>query len=113
MVMLLPAVVKPVVILIKQHQRLHAVPGDTVLITSIIILLFWVFIIVRAVICGVVQRKMIDFYYSDKSGWDTHQQSMFEAYPQLGAFNMVFKFWVWPISNFYPEYKRDNHEKSI
>lgn len=27
---LLPAVVKPVVILIKQHQRLHAAPGDTV-----------------------------------------------------------------------------------
>lgn len=27
---LLPAAVKPVVILIKQHQRLHAAPGDTV-----------------------------------------------------------------------------------
>lgn len=76
------------------------------LITSIFILVFWIIIVIRIIICAVIQRKMIDFYYSDESGWDTHQQSMFDAYPQLDTFKMIFKFWVWPMSKFYPEYRK-------
>lgn len=37
---LLPAAVKPVVILIKQHQRLHAAPGDTMLERIVITIIF-------------------------------------------------------------------------
>lgn len=86
----------------------------TMLITSIFILVFWIIIVIRIIICAIIQRKMIDFYYSDKSGWDTHQQSMFDAYPQLDTFKMIFKFWVWPMSKFYPEYRKGkNHEKHI
>lgn len=106
---LLPAVVKPVVTHIKQHQRLHAAPGTgrkamLINIVLIIFCMFWCLITIRALISYFLLSEMINFYYSNESGWDRYQQSIFETYPDTDPLKIAFKFWVWPISKVYPEY---------
>lgn len=106
----LPVVVNPVVTLIKQHQRLHVAPGTgrkTMLdyIVSFALLVI-IILLVRSVIVALSVSGMIDFYYSDHSGWDTHQKSFYEAIPNIGVVHMTLRFWVWPVSRFYPEYRQ-------
>lgn len=59
---------------------------------------------IRSVICYIELGKMIEFYYSDETGWDTYQKSIYEVYPSTDILKMTFKFWVWPVSRFYPEH---------
>lgn len=92
--MRLPAVVNPVVTLIKQHQRLHVAPGTgrkTMLdyIVSFVLLVI-IILSVRSVIVALSVTGMIDFYYSHQSGWDTHQKSFYEAIPNIGVVHMTF-----------------------
>lgn len=109
MEMLLPAAVKPVVILIKQHQWLHATPGTgrKAMIVNIVLITFcvlWCLIAIRALISYFLLNEMINFYYSDESGWYRYQQSIFEIYPNTHPLKIAFRFWVWPMSKVYPEY---------
>lgn len=79
------------------------------MILTLIVTVFFVYILIRNQLVYVARGRFINYFYEeDPSGYSSGKQ-FHEALPSYDE--MLWKFWVWPLSKFYPAYRNRNRNK--
>lgn len=77
------------------------------MIIVVSILLFCLYMLVRNMMVGAIYLRFIEyFYHGDPDGYRAGNRFRNHV---ISYEEMMFKFWVWPLSSFYPSY--DAHKR--
>ena len=79
----------------------------TSMILALIVMEFFVvYILIRNQLVYIARGRFIDYFYEeDPNGYAAGKQ-FHDALPSYEV--MLWKFWVWPLSKFYPAYRNRN-----
>lgn len=79
------------------------------IILTLIVTMFFVYILIRNQLVYISRGRFIDYFYEeDPDGYAAGKQ-FHESLPSYDE--MLWKFWVWPLSKFYPAYRNRNRNK--
>lgn len=79
------------------------------IIFGLIVMVFFVYILIRNQIVYIARGRFINFFYEEDPNGYAAGKRFHEALPSYDE--MLWKFWVWPLSKFYPAYRNRNHNK--
>ena len=79
------------------------------MILTLIVTAFFVYILIRNQLVYIARGRFINYFYEeDLNGYDAGKRFN-EALPSYDE--MLWKFWVWPLSKFYPACRNRNRNK--
>lgn len=79
------------------------------MILSIIVTVFFVYILIRNQLVYIVRAGFIKYFYEEDPDGYAAGKRFHDALPSYDE--MLWKFWVWPLSKFYPAYRNRNRNK--
>ena len=81
--------------------------ADTIL--TLIVSAFFVYILIRNQLVYIVRGRFINYFYTEDPDGYSSGNIFHEELPSYDE--MLWKFWVWPLSKFYPAYRNRNSNK--
>lgn len=78
-------------------------------ILALIVTAFFVYILIRNQLVYIVRGRFINYFYEEDPNGYAAGRRFHEALPSYDE--MLWKFWVWPLSKFYPAYRKRNRNK--
>lgn len=78
-------------------------------ILTLIVTAFFVYILIRNQLVYIARGRFINFFYEEDHDGYASGKRFHEALPSYDE--MLWKFWVWPLSKFYPAYRNRNRNK--
>lgn len=78
-------------------------------ILTLIVTAFFVYIMIRNQLVYIARGRFIDHFYTEDPDGYASGKRFHEALPSYDE--MLWKFWVWPLSKFYPAYRNRNRDK--
>lgn len=78
-------------------------------ILTLIVTAFFVYIMIRNQLVYIARGRFIDYFYTEDHDGYASGKRFHEALPSYDE--MMWKFWVWPLSKFYPAYRNRNSNK--
>lgn len=78
-------------------------------ILTLIVTAFFVYILIRNQLVYIARVRFINYFYTEDHDGYVSGKRFHEALP--GYDEMLWKFWVWPLSKFYPAYRNRNRNK--
>lgn len=75
----------------------------------IFLMLFCFYMLIRNNLVHSCRGRFIAFFYDDDSDGYASGKRFHEAIPSYDE--MLWKFWVWPLSKFYPAYRNRNRKR--
>lgn len=79
------------------------------IILTLIVTMFFVYILIRNQLVYIARGRFINFFYEQDPDGYASGKRFHEALPSCDE--MLWKFWVWPLSKFYPAYRNRNRNK--
>lgn len=79
------------------------------MILSIIVTVFFVYILIRNQLVYIVRVGFIKYFYEEDPDGYAAGKRFHESLPSYDE--MLWRFWVWPLSKFYPAYRNRNRNK--
>lgn len=79
------------------------------IILTLIVTMFFVYILIRNQLVYIIRGRFINYFYKEDSDGYASGKRFHEALPSYDE--MLWKFWVWPLSKFYPAYRNRNRNK--
>lgn len=79
------------------------------IILALIVTVFCVYILIRNQLVYIYRGRFIDFFYEEDPDGYASGRRFHDALPSYDE--MFWKFWVWPLSKFYPAYRNRNRNK--
>lgn len=67
---------------------------------------FFVYMLIRNQFVYIARRRFIDYFYEEDLGGYVSGHRFHEVLPSYDE--MLWKFWIWPLSKFYPAYRNRN-----
>lgn len=80
-----------------------------VIILTLVVTVFLVYILIRNQLVYITRCRFINYFHEKDPGGYTAGKRFHEALPSYDE--MLWKFWVWPLSKFYPAYRNRNRNK--
>lgn len=78
-------------------------------ILTLIVSAFFVYILIRNQLVYIASVRFINYFYTEDPDGYSSGKIFHEALPSYDE--MLWKFWVWPLSKFYPAYRNRNCNK--
>lgn len=78
-------------------------------ILTLIVTAFFVYILIRNQLIYIARGRFINYFYTEDHDGCAAGKIFHEALPSYDE--MLWKFWVWPLSKFYPAYRNRNRNK--
>lgn len=78
-------------------------------ILTLIVTMFFVYILIRNQFVYISRGRFINYFYEEDHDGYAAGKRFHEALPSYDE--MLWKFWVWPLSKFYPDYRNRNRNK--
>lgn len=78
-------------------------------ILTLIVTAFFVYILIRNQLVYIVRVGFIKYFYEEDHDGYAAGKRFHDALPSYDE--MLWKFWVWPLSKFYPAYRNRNRNK--
>lgn len=79
------------------------------IILTLIVTMFFVYILIRNQLVYIARGRFINFFYEEDPDGYAAGRRFHEELPSYDE--MLWKFWVWPLSKFYPAYRNRNRNK--
>ena len=79
------------------------------MILTLIVTVFFVYILIRNQLVYIARGIFINYFYEEDPDGYASGKRFHEALPSYDE--MLWKFWVWPLSKFYPAYRNRNRNK--
>lgn len=79
------------------------------IILALIVMVFFVYILIRNQLVYIAHGRFIDYFYTEDPDGYASGKLFHESLPSYDE--MLWKFWVWPLSKFYPAYRNRNRNK--
>lgn len=79
------------------------------IILTLIVTMFLVYILIRNQLVYIVRGRFVNYFYEEDPDGYAAGKRFHEALPSYDE--MLWKFWVWPLSKFYPAYRNRNRNK--
>ncbi len=79
------------------------------MILTLIVMVFFVYILIRNQLVYIIRGKFIYYFYEEDHDGYSSGKRFHEVLPSYDE--MLWKFWVWPLSKFYPAYRNRNRNK--
>lgn len=79
------------------------------MIIGFVALVFFAYIFIRNSAVSDARIGFIKFFYEEDPDGYAAGKRFHEVYPSYDE--MLWKFWVWPLSKFYPAYRNRNRNK--
>lgn len=79
------------------------------MILALIVMVFFVYILIRNQLVYIASIRFINFFYEEDPERYAAGKRFHESLPSYDE--MLWKFWVWPLSKFYPAYRNRNRNK--
>lgn len=79
------------------------------IILALIVTVFFVYILIRNQLVYRERHKFIDFFYYEDTDYSELGMRFNDRVASYDE--MMWKFWVWPLSKFYPAYRNRNRNK--
>lgn len=73
-------------------------------ILALIVMVFFIYILIRNQFVYIERCRFINYLYKEDPEGYAAGKRFHEALPSYNE--MLWKFWVWPMSKFYPEYRK-------
>lgn len=78
-------------------------------ILTLIVTAFFVYILIRNQLIYITRGRFINYFYTEDPDGYAAGKIFHEALPNYDE--MLWRFWVWPLSKFYPAYRNRNRNK--
>lgn len=78
-------------------------------IFTLIVTVFFVYIMIRNQLVYIARARFIKYFYEEDHDGYASGKRFHESLPSYDE--MLWKFWVWPLSKFYPAYRNRNRNK--
>lgn len=73
------------------------------LVICLIVVAFFLYLLIRNQFIFLIRGRFIDFFYEEDHDGYASGKRFHETIPSYDE--MLWKFWVWPLSSFYPAYR--------
>lgn len=77
-----------------------------IMIIGLVVMVFFAYMLIRNSAVADARIGFIKFFYEEDSDGYASGKRFHEALPSYDE--MLWKFWVWPLSKFYPAYRNRN-----
>lgn len=73
---------------------------------AFIVVAFFVYILIRSQFVYIARIRFIDYFYEEDPNGYAYGHRFHDVLPSYDE--MLCKFWIWPLSKFYPAYRNRN-----
>lgn len=79
------------------------------LVVCLVVVVFLLYLLIRNHFIFLIRGRFIDFFYEDDPDGYSSGKRFHEEIPSYDE--MLWKFWVWPLSKFYQAYRNRNRKQ--